>query len=672
MILKRFWLLLWLIVLGGLLYFFGRELFQGVTPEQIPVEIHVVSSYPGASAEEVERQVTIPLEVALAGLPRLERVRSRSFFAHSELSVEFRAGTDYFQARQEVINRLGELQALPPGVAPLLFPVFPGSELVRYTLSSPRDAQGRPIYSPRDLRELQSWVLEREFRRVPRIVDVTSHGGTVKRYEVQPDPERLRRYGITLQQVSNTLSRDGAGRNELPLLGRGGDSILVKALAAKDAKAAAAVLRSEEDKRLRELRDLVIASVNEVLVKIEDVVEGGRLREGQPPGEQGVIVGQQPHTELVIRSRPRTDAQGREVLDPSGKAIWEDEECVQGIVELRWGEDGQVALADVRDRIQKLNESSGRLLPGVRLEVAHERTEPSANSPLWIFASFPGNASMKEIADTSARARSRMRQLPEVGGILTHLGRANGVVPLAGSAQACFCVRLRPGGKRGRAEIAAALEADLSRNLVGIDWRCADSSQADLMEAFLPGQGEGVVKIFGSDNHILEQVAGKMKDKLVKLPEVVAVRVLPLVGKTSWSLRIDPQKCARWGVRATDVREVLEAALAGKGAGEMSDGVGTGIVVRWPARLRNDDTALLNLPVDAGENVRLTLGQLVVSEESNEKDVRSGVAVIYRENGKRFLPLRVRARPGKQLADVMQAAQEATRDLLPPGYTAKW
>ena len=99
------------------------------------------------------------------------------------------------------------VEGLPPGVQPQISPQSPTGEIFRYTLSSPKDALGRDIYTLNDLKALQDWMLEREFRRVPRIIDIVSCGGTVKRYEVHPDPERLGRYGITLDKLQNAISQ---------------------------------------------------------------------------------------------------------------------------------------------------------------------------------------------------------------------------------------------------------------------------------------------------------------------------------------------------------------------------------------------------------------------------------------------------------------------------------
>src|SRR5262249_39346661 len=168
--------------------------------------IEVVAQYPGASAQEMERQVTIPLEVTLAGMPGLQVTRSKSLFGLSHLRNQFHYGVSYKDARQEVINRLQFVTNLPTGVTPQISPTTPIGEIYRYTLTNPKNALDQDVYTLNDLKALQDWLLEREFKRVDRIIDVTGYGGTVKRYEVHPDPERMRRYSITLQQLQNTIA----------------------------------------------------------------------------------------------------------------------------------------------------------------------------------------------------------------------------------------------------------------------------------------------------------------------------------------------------------------------------------------------------------------------------------------------------------------------------------
>ena len=347
-------------------------------PDPAPAIIEVVAQWPGASAEEMERQVTIPLEVTLAGMPGLKTTLSKSLFGLSHLRNVFHYGADYNKARQEVINRLQFTQALPAGVIPIISPASPIGEIYRYTLRSPKNALGQDIYTLNDLKALQDWMLEREFRRVPRVVDVTSSGGTIKRYEIQPDPDRMKRYGITLQQLQTALANSNANvGGDFLVLGRaakmvrgvgvigGGRDPMEKAIGMKTAEEAAAYLRAEEQLRLREIRAIVITSVNNIPVKIDDIVDGGPLPYKDAPSTRGVVIGHQ--TRLGRTSLDR-------VKDAKGE-VWErDDEKVQGIVLMRKGEESLPTLEGVKAKVAELNQS-GRLLPGVVIEKYYDRTE---------------------------------------------------------------------------------------------------------------------------------------------------------------------------------------------------------------------------------------------------------------------------------------------------------
>src|SRR6516165_5357943 len=385
------------ILLGIALAVVGAYSFVNINveayPDPAPAIVEVVAQYPGASAEEVERQVTIPLEVTFAGMPGLKYTRTKSLFGLSHLRNQFDYGIDFYTARQEVINRLQSLQPLPPGVQPQISPQSPTGEIYRYTLKSPKDRYGQDIYTLNDLKALQDWVLEREFRRVPRVMDVSSTGGTVKRYEVHPDPDRLRRYGVTLQQLQTALtnSNQNVGGDYLKkgntvlsvrsvgLIGGGQDPVL-QVLDMKDPVQATARLREEENRRIREIRQVVIASVNNVPVKVEHVVEGGPLQSGEPLGERGVVVSHQTRLGRVSLSKP-AGADNPAALQrmPEGQVVraWRDEDDkVQCIVLLRKGEDTPPALKDVRAKVEELNDpESGRMLPGVKIEPYYDRGE---------------------------------------------------------------------------------------------------------------------------------------------------------------------------------------------------------------------------------------------------------------------------------------------------------
>jgi cobalt-zinc-cadmium resistance protein CzcA len=366
-------------------------------PDPAPAIIEVVAQYPGASAEEVERQVTVPLEVALAGMPGLDTTRSKSLFGLSHIRNQFFYSRDFEAAKQDVLNRLAATNTLPAGVNPQISPASPIGEILRYVIENPRDpVTGKPLYTLSDIKAVQDYVVSRELLRVPRVAGVTGVGGTVKRYEVQPDPDRLRQYGVSLGQMQAALGNanaNGSGDNltqgqltivvrSLGLLGNGQDPMQAT-LAMSDPRAAAAFLRAEEARRCREIRQVVVASTNNVPVRVDHLVDGGPCLNADGTARvddahltaRGVVVGYQTRQGRVGITRPRLDADGNRVFDAAGNPVWDDEDdVVQGIVLLRKGQESMPALRDVTARIDELNRP-GHLPPGMRIAPYYNRTD---------------------------------------------------------------------------------------------------------------------------------------------------------------------------------------------------------------------------------------------------------------------------------------------------------
>jgi heavy metal efflux system protein len=357
-------------------------------PDPAPAIVEVIAQYQGRSAEEMERLVTIPLEVALAGIPGLKYTRSKSLFGLSYINNQFEYGVEYLAARQEVINRLS-MADLPPDVTPVLSPRSPIGEILRYAVTCPKDAFGRNIYSLNDLRTLQTWTLERELRRLPGIADVVSFGGTMKRYEIHPNPDLLKKYGITLERLQTAVANSNANVSGdylvqgetaavvrgLGLIGRGHDP-MQRILSLSDPVEAHDYLRAEEQKRLRQIRQIVITTTNNVPVRVGDVVEGGPLGPGEDYSPNGVVVGFHTRLGKMALSRPLRDRDGEVVLDQKGDRIWiDEEEAIQGLVLLRKGAESLPALKLVKNKIQELNDTPGRLPPGVKIEPYYDRTD---------------------------------------------------------------------------------------------------------------------------------------------------------------------------------------------------------------------------------------------------------------------------------------------------------
>ncbi len=357
-------------------------------PDPAPAVVEVVAQFPGRSAEEVERLVTIPLEVGLSGMPGLKYVRSKSLFGLSFISTQFEYGVNYLAARQEVINRIQSTD-LPQNVSPEISPRSPIGEILRYVVTGPKDERGNNIYSLNDLRAVESWTLEREFRRIPGIADVASFGGTTKRYEIHPDPDRMKRYGITLGQLQNAVaaSNDNVSGDYLVLgesvavvrglglIGRGRDP-LQRVLQMDSATEAAKYIRDEEQRRLREIRQIVLASTNNLPVRVDDVVEGGPLGPDEDVSDRGVVVGYQTRLGKVGLSRPASDDQGKVVVDADGNRVWVDEgDVVQGLALLRKGAESLPTLKLLQAKIAELDGTPGRLPPGVKIDTFYDRTD---------------------------------------------------------------------------------------------------------------------------------------------------------------------------------------------------------------------------------------------------------------------------------------------------------
>ena len=155
-------------------------------PDPAPPIIEIIAQYPGQSPEEVERYVTIPIEIAVASTPGLKYIRSNSVFALGFVRLQFEYGRDYYFVLQQALNRLKEAE-LPPSVQPVISPAGTISEIVRYQLVGPRDM------SLIDLRTLEDWVVERRLRLVPGVSDVLVLGGKTKEFQAEIDLDRARR-----------------------------------------------------------------------------------------------------------------------------------------------------------------------------------------------------------------------------------------------------------------------------------------------------------------------------------------------------------------------------------------------------------------------------------------------------------------------------------------------
>src|SRR5947209_5658458 len=284
-------------------------------PNPVAPMIEVITQPQGLSAEEVERYVTLPLEAGLAGMIDLEHIRSQSLFGLSDVKCYFDWNPSYVEAQQRVINRLQFIQ-LPSGVQPQLSPWNAIGEIYRYVLRGPG-------YSLAELKTAQDWILERQFRQVPGIVDVVGFGGETRQVHVDVDPFRLKGHGLTLQQLATAIgnANQNVGGQRLTL---GEQSFNVRGLG---------LIRS-----LRDVQQVVVTAQKGVPVRVRDLAD---VAEG---------------------AAPRLGIVGKD-LDP---------DVVQGIVLMRYGGSSLETLKGVHERVDLIRKN--HVLPiGMEIEPYYDR-----------------------------------------------------------------------------------------------------------------------------------------------------------------------------------------------------------------------------------------------------------------------------------------------------------
>jgi heavy metal efflux system protein len=305
------------VLIGGLVGF--NQLNIEAYPDPTPPMVDVVTQSAGLSAEEIERYITIPLETQVAGIKNMNVIRTISLYGLSDVKLQFSFDYTYDEALQQVLNRLSQLAPLPNGAQPQISPLSPIGEIYRYRLVGP------PNYSVLDLKTLQDWVLQRRFRVVPGVIDVTGWGGKTKTYELQVDIDKLVANGLTLPQLLQAVSNANinVGGNTVEI---GSQSAVVRGVG---------LIRSIES-----LGKTMIASNGGTPVLVRDVAT--------------VEVGEQ----------PRLGIAGEDDAD----------DIVQGIVLMRRGEQSSPTIKRVEEVVASIN-SSSILPPGVRIERIYDRKD---------------------------------------------------------------------------------------------------------------------------------------------------------------------------------------------------------------------------------------------------------------------------------------------------------
>jgi cobalt-zinc-cadmium resistance protein CzcA len=282
--------------------------------------VQIITQWPGRAAEEVEQQVTIPIEMVVNGLPHMEHLRSTSMFGLSSVMLIFDDDSDNNWNRQKVQERLSQVE-MPNDLKPKIGTDFsPNGEIYWYTLKSTN-----PQYDLMELKSIEDWVLEKQLLSVPNVVDVSSLGGLTREYQVLIDPDKLVSYGLSLSQVEDQLASNNVN---------GGGSF-VEAGSQQVHVRTVGLIQNVDD-----IRKIVIKTQNGTPLRISDIAEveqGTKIRLGQ-----------------VGRAIHRVD-----------NKIIDSEDVVEGTVFLRKGANADPTLKAIHKKVQELND---RILPsGVKI-----------------------------------------------------------------------------------------------------------------------------------------------------------------------------------------------------------------------------------------------------------------------------------------------------------------
>jgi len=322
-----------LVLAAALLLF----VWGAISFHQLPVEaypdvadnyVEIVTQWPGISAEQMEQQVTIPLEIVMNGMPHVTHLRSFSLFGLSDIKLIFDDEEENFRDRERALERLTQV-TLPPGVSPQMQTDWsPAGQIYFFTLHSTN-----PAYDVMELKSIEDWVVEKNLKAVPNIVDVASFGGPTREYQVRIDPDKLISYGLNIAQVEQQLTNNNANA---------GGSFVEAGLQQINIREVGLV------RNVQDIADTVITAKNGTPLRVRDIAmvsQGPKIRLGQF---------------------------ARAIRHEDGKII-DNDDVVSGIALLRKGADADTALRGIHAKVEELNNT---ILPkGVKVVPLVDRSD---------------------------------------------------------------------------------------------------------------------------------------------------------------------------------------------------------------------------------------------------------------------------------------------------------
>jgi len=313
-------------VLGGVLVLtaWGVISFRALPVEAYPDVannyVQIITQWPGRSAEEIERQVTVPVEIQMAGIPRLAHLRSTTLAGLSSVMLIFDDGTTSDVNREHVLERLSQVN-LPANLVPQMGTDWsPVGQIYWYSVESTN-----PAYDVMERKAIEDWLLEKSFKSVPGVVDVSSFGGPTKEYQIALDPEKLVAYGLSISQVEQQIASNNTNGGG-SFIEEGQQQVNVQALGLYTS--------------VRDIEETVVKVQNGAPVRIKDiatVTQGAKIRLGQ----------------IGKSWKPYTVVDGKKVYDD--RKVVDNPDTVEGIVLLQKGDDADPVLKGIHEEVDKLN-----------------------------------------------------------------------------------------------------------------------------------------------------------------------------------------------------------------------------------------------------------------------------------------------------------------------------
>ncbi len=684
------------LLVGGLVSFTQLDIEAYPDPVQPMTEVLTLPS--GYSAEEVERLVTVPTEYGMSGMLHLKSMESISLYGLSDVRMYFDWESDYEQDRIQTIDQL-TFVTLPQGIQAGLSPENPIGEIYRYTVNGPDHDLVRE-------KEVEDWVLEKQLKTVPGVLDVSGFGGLTKEYHVELDPAKLTHYAIPLSQVITAIqnSNTNAGGNYLNV---GEQAFDVRGIG---------LIHSLDD-----IRDIVLATNKSTPIRISnvgDVAVGWSPRLGivgmnnqhevvdtvdsisraaqevggpmfystaifliaflplfTMQGVEGAIFSPMSHTYAyalivaivlaVMLSPVLCSYLLHQGMKETHNIIWEAFHLFYHNVFvkiIRWPKLTLVVIsAIVVAGLWQFQSLGGEFLP--KLEEGN----------IWAHAIMPSTIALPQ----GARLVSQMRQVflsfPEVKTVLSQLGRPDDGTETTSFFSIEFPVDLIPQSQwpegMTKERLVRQIDAKLRRRFQGVSFSYSQNIEDNIDEA-LSGvkAGANVVKVFGRDLKTDEATANRIADILNQVRGVTDVFVFRSLGQPNIVIRPNRAAAARYGLNSGDVSAIVQAAIGGQTVTQVLEGDRSfGLVVRWKPGYREDLVAMRNIRVNVPTGGNVPLGQ-IASVETSE-----GASFIYRGDLQRYVPVRFSV-AGRDLQSAVAEVKERVAQAvhLPEGIHLEW